>query len=167
MNIRKATPDDADQLIAYVHCLADEPHSTVPLAPGEFKFTTEQERELLANYATAENSIYLVAEVGGRIIGVMNCDGGTRQATRHNASISISVAKDERNKGIGAALMSHLIDWAKGTGIIRRLDLEVYAHNAPAIHLYRKFGFVDEGKRQSAYFQHGQFIDGILMARKL
>lgn len=167
MTIREATPDDAAQLIAYVQTLDAEPDSMIPRAPGEFQVTVEQERQLLAEYAAKDNSIYLVAEIEGRIVGVLSCDGGTRQATRHNASFGISVAKEERNKGIGTALLSHLVKWAKGTGIIRRLELEVYAHNAPAIHLYRKFEFIEEGQRHNAYWQHGECIDGVLMARQL
>ena len=167
MIIREAKPDDAAQLITYIQRLDAEPDSMIPRAPGEFQFTVEQERKLLAEYLAADNSAYFVAEVEGRIVGILSCDGGRRQATRHNASFGMSVVSEERNNGIGTALLSHLIKWAKDTGILSRLELQVYAHNAPAIHLYRKFDFIEEGKRQSAYFQHGKFIDGLLMARKL
>lgn len=166
MITRRAVPDDAPQLILYVPRLADEPDSTIPLAPGEFSFTEEQERKLLADYEKSDNSIYVVAERDGVIIGVASCDGGARLSTKHCAGISISVAREERNQGIGAALMNHLIEWAQSTNI-SRLDLEVYAHNAPAIHLYRKFGFVDEGRRVKAYLANGRFVDGLLMARQI
>ena len=139
----------------------------IPRAPGEFQITVEQEQRLLADYLAVENSAYFVAEVEGLIVGVLTCEGGTRSATRHNASLGMSVAREARNHGIGTALLGHLVEWAKHTGILSRLELEVYVHNAPAIHLYRKFDFVEEGKRQSAYFQHGKFIDALLMARKV
>lgn len=166
VSIREAKPDDAVQIIAYIHRLDAEPDSMIPRAPGEFQVTVEQEQQLLAGYSATDNSAYFVAEVEGRIAGILTCEGGKRRATRHCASFGMSVAVEERNKGVGTALLRHLIEWAKGTGI-KRLELEVYAHNAPAIHLYRKFDFVEEGKREDAFFQHGRFIDGLLMARKI
>lgn len=167
MIIREAKPDDADQIIAYVPRLDAEPDSMIPRALGEFQITAEQEQVLLASYLERENSAYFVAESADRLIGILICEGGTRLATRHNASLGMSVAREERNNGIGTALLGHLIAWAQDADILNRLELEVYAHSAPAIHLYRKFGFVEEGKRLNAYFQHGRFIDGIFMARQL
>ena len=167
MIIREAVPDDAEQIIKHIQRLTDEPDVPIPLAPDEFQITVEQERQFLSDYREADNSIFLVAEVEGQIIGILNCEGGKRQATRHTASSGMSVAKEWRNKGVGTALKSHLIEWATGTNIIKRLEMEVYAHNTPNIHLNRKLGFVEEGRRQKAYFQHGQFIDSIIMARLL
>ena len=165
MTLREATPDDAEELVAYIHRLDDEPDSMLPRAPGEFLMTPEQERALLAEYAASDNAVYLVAEAEGQLIASLSCTGGKRRATRHNAAFGVSVAQEWRNKGVGTALLGRLVEWAEGTGVIRRLELEVYAHNEPALHLYHKFGFAEEGRRWSAYFQHGRFIDGILMAR--
>jgi ribosomal protein S18 acetylase RimI-like enzyme len=167
VTIREAKPEDAEQFIAFFQRLDDEPDGMIPSALSEFQITIEQGRHLLNTYLTTKNSAFFVAEVEGHIVGVLNCDGGKRQATRHNASFGIAVAREQRNKGIGTALLSHLIEWAKDMGVLKRLELEVYAHNAPAIHLYRKFGFVEEGKRQSAYFQHEEFLDGLLMVYRL
>ena len=167
MTLREAVPDDAEELVAYLHRLDDEPDSMLPRAPGEFLMTADQERALLSEYTASDNSVYLVAEANGQLVGSLCCTGGKRRATRHNADFGMSVAQEWRNRGVGTALLGRLVEWAEGTDIIRRLELEVYAHNEPAIHLYQKFGFVEEGRRQRAYFQHGRFIDGILMARLL
>lgn len=167
MTLREATPDDAEELIAYIHRLDAEPDPMIPRAPGEFQMTAEAERTLLAEYAASDNSVYLVAEAEGRLVGCLSCTGGKRRATRHNADFGMSVASEWRGRGIGTALLGHLVAWAEGTGILRRIELEVYAHNAPALHLYQKFGFVEEGRRHRGYFQHGRFIDGVLMARLL
>jgi hypothetical protein len=74
MTIREAWPDDAEQIIAHVQRLAEETNITLPLAPGEFHFTMEQERNLLAEYMAADNSLFIVAEVEGQIVGVLTCD---------------------------------------------------------------------------------------------
>jgi putative acetyltransferase len=46
-----------------------------------------------------------------------------------------------------------------------RLELYVYARNAPAIALYEKLGFAHEGKR-AAFIRDGDaFLDDLVMAR--
>ena len=43
------------------------------------------------------------------------------------------------------------------------LELEVYPDNAPAIHLYEKFGFRTEGRRPRAILHRGRYIDALVM----
>ncbi|UCC77810.1 MAG: hypothetical protein JSW37_05450, partial [Anaerolineales bacterium] len=90
--IREAQPSDAQPLIAYVQRLAEEPDIDVPLAPGEFRLTVEEEERLLADWHAAGNCIMLVAEVDGRIVGQLGCRGGTRKASLHAVRLGMSVA---------------------------------------------------------------------------
>ena len=55
------------------------------------------------------------------------------------------VAPDARNKGLGKALLSQLVLWARELGL-RALMLEVANSNNEAIKLYRSFGFVSSDK---------------------
>ncbi len=162
--IREARPEDAGQLLAYMQRLIAEPDINIPLAPGEFKLTLEEERQILADYAAAANSIFLVAEVNGEIVGALDYKGGTRQATRHTAVLGMSVSQAWRGQGVGNALMNQAVTWAKQTGIVSRLELFVYARNQAAIALYRKFGFEIEGQRRRVIYQNGAYLDDLLMA---
>ena len=45
-----------------------------------------------------------------------------------------------------------------------KLELHVFPHNAPAIALYEKFGFVREGYRRSHYRRGDGLVDAVLMA---
>lgn len=164
MVIREARPDDAERLIAYIQRLIAEPGINIPLAPGEFTLTVEEEREILAKAAAAPNSVFLLAEEGEDIVGEINCRGGTRQATRHAVTLGISVRQEWRGQGIGEALMAAVIAWAKQTGLVSRIELQVYARNEPAIRLYRKFGFEVEGRRRRVIFQDGEYLDDLVMA---
>jgi len=56
------------------------------------------------------------------------------------------VAAGWRGRGVGSALVAAAIDWARAQGM-HKLSLSVFPHNAAAIALYRKFGFVEEGRR--------------------
>lgn len=164
VTIREAQPSDATQIIAYVNRLIEEPNSNLEMSPGEFTHTVEEEAGILAGFAAAENSIYLVAEAGGKIHGILICQGSKRKAIRHAVTLSMSVDQDWRGKGIGSQLMAHAISWAKGTGIVKRIELSAFANNTVAIHLYEKFGFVLEGIRRNAGFRNGQYQDGVIMA---
>jgi ribosomal protein S18 acetylase RimI-like enzyme len=48
---------------------------------------------------------------------------------------------------VGSALMVAAIEWAREQGL-HKLSLSVWPQNAAAIALYRKYGFVEEGRRR-------------------
>jgi GNAT superfamily N-acetyltransferase len=165
ITIREAQPADAEQLIAYVQHLIEEPGINVALWPGEFTLTVAQEQDILAHYALSDNSLYLVAEIGGEIVGVLICNGGSRQATRHAVTLGgMSVAQEWRRRGIGSQLMACAIEWARGTGIVTRMELSVFEPNKAAIQLYRSFGFAVEAQRRKAVYRNGQYLDDWIMA---
>lgn len=60
--------------------------------------------------------------------------------------IGMMVAARWRGRGVGSALVAAAIEWARAQGM-HKLSLSVFPHNAAAIALYRKFGFVEEGRR--------------------
>jgi RimJ/RimL family protein N-acetyltransferase len=60
--------------------------------------------------------------------------------------IGMMVAQGWRGRGVGSALVAASIDWARAHGL-HKLTLSVFPQNAAAIGLYRKFGFVEEGRR--------------------
>ena len=67
-----------------------------------------------------------------------------------------------RGRGIGSALMGEAFAWARGVGI-EKLVLSVYPHNTGAIALYRKYGFVDEGRLARQSRKSYGYEDEILM----
>jgi RimJ/RimL family protein N-acetyltransferase len=162
--IREAVPDDAEAAIAFVQRIAEEPDVCVPLAPGEFNVTVEEERRIIAEYAAAPNGLFLVAEsdVDG-IIGVCDCKAYKRVAMRHVTTLGVSVRRDRRGRGVGTALVQRVIDWARAGGVVKRIELQVYARN-PAVRLYERLGFVVEGRHARAVFQRGEYEDNLSMA---
>jgi RimJ/RimL family protein N-acetyltransferase len=59
--------------------------------------------------------------------------------------IGMMVADGWRGSGVGTALVAAAIDQARARGL-HKLALSVFPHNGAAIALYRKFGFVEEGR---------------------
>lgn len=64
--------------------------------------------------------------------------------------INVAVAPEHRQKGIGRALVDHLVAHAKDNGIVKLL-LEVRASNVAAIRLYEAAGFTRFNVRERYY----------------
>ena len=60
-----------------------------------------------------------------------------------------------------AALLAAGIEWSRQRDL-HKLVLDVFPHNVAAIALYRKFGFVQEGRRAKQYRRaNGEFWDSL------
>lgn len=93
-----------------------------------------------------ENSLYLVAELAGEIVG---CCGVTNICGDGDIN-NVVVAREHQGKGIACALLRELLKQGEAMGI-ENFTLEVRVSNAPAIHVYEKMGFVSEGIRPRFY----------------
>ena len=125
-----------------------------------------QDPELTRRFieARGENDLGLVAERDGVLVGSA---GWQRFKGRraHAATIGMGVHDDYVGQGIGTALLAALVDSADRWFAIRRLDLTVFADNAPAVQLYRRFGFEVEGTLRDFGFRDGRYVDALAMAR--
>jgi len=79
------------------------------------------------------------------IVGRIELGGLNDNHSFDKASLSMAVEAKYRNQGVGRSLIETAISWAKGTDLVW-IELHVFAHNTPAITLYRKLGFVEIGK---------------------
>lgn len=75
----------------------------------------------------------------------------------------MSVRKGHWGKGIGAQLISYLLQWCKESGVIRKVNLRVRTDNLRAIHLYKKMGFREEGIITREFQVDGVFYDSLTM----
>ena len=83
----------------------------------------------------------LVAVAEGVIVGEVMVD----PSWMGFGDLGMMVALDWRGRGVGSALVAAAIEWARAHGL-HKLALGVFPHNHVAIALYRKFGFVEEGR---------------------
>jgi RimJ/RimL family protein N-acetyltransferase len=99
------------------------------------------------------------AVCGSQVIGSIHV-----HASPHGfGEIGMCVAREWRDRGVGSALVAAAIAWARERGL-HKLSLGVFADNERAISLYRKFGFVEEGRRIKHYRRRsGELWDSIEM----
>ena len=105
----------------------------------------------------------VVALDEGRVVGHVFVQREAHPVTRHVATLGIAVAADRRGRGIGATLMGEALRWARSVGV-EKIMLSVYPHNHAAIALYRRFGFVEEGRLVGHSRKSSGYEDEILMA---
>ena len=77
-----------------------------------------------------------------------------RRVLEETEILTLAIAPEQRRKGHAAALLAHAcIEARRGLAAQDKavLHLEVRESNAPAIALYRHFGFVETGQRANYY----------------
>ncbi|MDE0082825.1 MAG: GNAT family N-acetyltransferase [Gammaproteobacteria bacterium] len=80
--------------------------------------------------------------------------------------VGIGILSGHRSLGLGPALLDRAVDAAADLGV-SRVELELFASNTRAIHVYRKAGFEREGSKRRARILDGQTDDLFCMARLL
>lgn len=64
--------------------------------------------------------------------------------------------------------MEVIIEWAALHSVVEKLALGVWSRNEPAIRLYKKVGFVEEGRKiREVKYANGYYDDCVLMYRML
>lgn len=163
ITLREARPPDAPAILAFMKTLLAEPDVYMLRTAGEFKYTLKQEEALLREFHSRTNSIFIVAEAAGQIVGLADLQGGRYDSDRHCAELSISVAKAWRGKGVGSQMIDYLLQWARKNAWLKRVYLFVAAPNEGAVSLYERFGFVKEGHMPRDYHRNGQYYDSYIM----
>ncbi len=107
----------------------------------------------------------LVACVDGVVVGEAALIRNALPRRAHAARIGIMLHDDWQGKGIGTKLFAALLDLADNWMGLRRLELDVFDDNLPAIALYQKFGFAIEMLEVRDVFRDGAFVNSYTMAR--
>lgn len=115
-------------------------------------------------YSRIESGI--TAEWNGEPVGMANLYIQPYKKLAHTCLFSIIVKEEMRGKGIGKALVEHLMKHAKEKFKIEILHLEVYEGN-PAKRLYDRAGFKEFGCQTRFIKQDGKYIAKIFMQKKL
>ena len=159
ITIRACSIDDAaalQQLLSQQSAYADTLQLPYP--------SLEQCQQKLAPGATP-NLRRLVACRGTELLGEISLILSPNARRAHVASLGIVVSEHCRRQGVGRLMLAAAIDLAEQWLAIRRIELEEFSDNAPAIALYEQLGFIAEGTARGYAFQNGRYADVLRMAR--
>lgn len=158
VTLRPLRPEDAE---AMFHSL-DDPEA-MRLTGTQESFTLEEVQRHCAAKANAPDRIDYAIMADGEMVGevvineidMRNRSGGFRIAVWYPRN---------RNRGYGSQAAQLIIDHAFRTLGFNRIELEVYAFNPRARHVYERLGFLVEGIRRQALWWDGEPVDAIMMA---
>jgi len=150
--IRPGRPEDAREVAELFAAIAEERDGIATEPPVDLEARTSQFA------ASAERTI--VAHAGGEIVGFLFLIAPRLGVTE----LAMAVAQPWRGRGVGSTLLAAAIEKARDEEGVHKIALEVFPHNAAAIALYRRFGFVEEGRRVKHYRRaSGELWDSIMM----
>jgi len=161
--VRPATEEDLDDLVQHLWDVAAEGRWTGIEVP----FDRQARRERLERLTLEESVTLLVADAspggGPGVVGHISIE----IASYGVADIGMVIIDGWRGVGLGTAMLEAAIEWATNDGA-HKMALEVWPHNSVALELYRRAGFVEEGRKLRHYRRrNGELWDAILMGRSL
>ncbi|SAK48066.1 phosphinothricin N-acetyltransferase [Caballeronia hypogeia] len=161
--VRDAAPGDFDAIARiYAHYVENALATFEEIAPSV--------SELRARHAAiaAQGLPYLVAEVDGAVAGYTYASTyRPRSAYRHTIEDSVYVADGFGGRGIGAALLTALIDRCERGPWRQMIAVIGNSGNAGSIALHARLGFEHVGVLRDVGFKHGRWVDSVLMQRAL
>ena len=129
--------------------------ATKDILEVEELFNLKNITESIKNNSFTKHYVY---KEDNKIIGYINYDIIYERAEL----IQINVISSKQNNHIGSKLIEFMLEELR-INKVKEITLEVKTTNIKAINLYRKYNFVEIGKRIGYY----QGIDGILMKKEL
>lgn len=161
--VRPAIEEDLDGLVQQMWVVAAEGR----WIGTEVPFDRAARRERLKRLSLGESSALLAADTspggGPGVVGHISIE----IASYGVADIGMLIIDGWRGMGLGRTMLDAAIGWATNAGA-HKMALEAWPHNAAALELYRRAGFVEEGlKRRHYRRRNGELWDAVVMGRPL
>jgi len=162
-SIRIPNETDAANIISYakeMFASTDQVLTTLE----EYTISVEEEKAWINNHLNDPNSILLIAELDNKVIGLLDFSAKSKKKIAHIGELGISVHPSYQGIGIGQKITESFLEWAIKNDQVEKVFLNVFATNERAINLYKKLGFVEEGRHIKAIKQlNGEYVDLIQM----
>jgi L-amino acid N-acyltransferase YncA/DNA-binding MarR family transcriptional regulator len=162
LEIRDATREDAAS-IAHIYNQGIEDRS----ATLETQLRTPEERAEWLATRSSRHPVLVALDNAERVVGWASLNPfNPRPVYDHVADISLYVAREERGRGIGDALMSALEVRARKLGY-HKMVLAAFPTNAPGMRLYERHDFRTVGIYHEQGMLDGRWVDVIAMEKLL
>lgn len=144
---RRVRPDEGLRLRALrLRALADTPLAYGSTLARERAFDDAVWHERARDGAAGVNRVTFVAEEGERWVGLVTGMIDESNGSRFTL-VGMFVEPAARGRGVGAALVDAVTDWARERGAAQ-LYLGVTSTNDAAVRLYHRCGFRPTGQRE-------------------
>jgi L-amino acid N-acyltransferase YncA len=162
MEIREARREDA-AAIAHIYNQGIEDRS----ATLETQLRTPEERTEWLAARSPRHPVLVAVDGSATIVGWGSLNPfNPRPAYDHVVDFSIYVAREQRGRGVGDALLGRLEVRARALGY-HKMVLAAFPTNAPGMRLYERHGFTTVGIYHEQGMLDDQWVDVIIMEKIL
>ena len=162
LRVRPATADDADAL-----CLIYNQGIEDRVATLETELRTPEERRQWLAARGPRHPVIVAEDTDGTVLGWGSLNVfNAREAYRFVADFSIYVERGARGRGVGRAMLTRLIELGREHGY-HKLVLSAFPTNASGMALYTRLGFRTVGVYREQGRLDGQWVDTIIMEKRL
>lgn len=161
--LRPATADDLEAIVAIYNASIPGRLATADLAP----VTIEQRTPWLLQRDPARRPVWVAVTAPGEVVGWASLgDFYGRPAYAATAESAVYVAPSAAGRGVGRALLDHLLAAAPGCGVTTVLAF-IFGHNEPSLRLFRSRGFEAWGLLPAVADLDGTPADLALLGRRV
>ncbi|MFC9416140.1 GNAT family N-acetyltransferase [Bacillus mobilis] len=133
------------------------------VSPTKLPNDIDAEKEKIGK-GNEKGNLYIVYEVDKKVIGFLIFNRYELDRLRHAGTMGMGIREAYCNQGIGTKLIEFLISWAKGQKGLEKICLGVVSVNDRAIKVYKRMGFVEEGRQKKQIkYEDGTYGDDVLM----
>lgn len=161
--IRTGVLEDAEAVLDVQNSVISEGEYFIAVSE-EFNITPEQQRDWIRSLLENERETIIVGEMNDEVVGWIAFQSENRKRMFHKGSFGVMIRKNFRGMGIGKELIEALLDWAEANPLIEKVSLGVFSTNNRAISLYKRLGFVEEGRKIKEFkMSESEYVDDIIM----
>ncbi len=135
--------------------------------PDEVKLTEEDEVKFIDMMNGIEKGGMLLAFVDGEYVGNSSYRVSDKRRFNHRGNIGIALKLKATGFGLGTEVLKRILESMKACGL-EQAELDVFASNSRAIHVYKKLGFREIGRIPNASrLDSGEYVDELHMVLPL
>ena len=165
--VRNADEKDVCEFTVFTNKLFKETNNFARGKEDE-EVTEEMQSNYIMQHKLSKNSILLVAELNGKIVGHAHlAQKSSKIRMRHRSEFGIGILKEFWGMGIGKILMQEIISFANVCNY-EQIELVVIDSNERAKNLYSNFGFEQFGIYKNTFkYKDNTYDDGVFMIKFL
>lgn len=161
VRLRAVEPADAERAYKWIN---DREVTRYLMARYPYSLAAEQDWAANASKPNDYSEVRFAIETkDGVHIGLCGLHRGRPEERTADLGIMIG-EKDYRDGGYGTDTMLTVLRFAFEQMNLHKVSLGVFEFNERAQAVYRKVGFVDEGRERHGYFQDGRYWDVLRMS---
>ncbi|GAY72724.1 GNAT family N-acetyltransferase [Lentilactobacillus kosonis] len=136
VDFRLANEADAAAVIELLKKLQTE-SDTFVVDSDLNSLTVEDEAKMISLINLSKSSLIAVATLSDELIGIVTVEF----LKKGIGELGVAVLNEYQGYQIGSNLVELAVEWAIDYSNLNKMALTVFKDNAPAIHIYEKYGF--------------------------